>query len=123
MRTRAQWPAPGQRKFLGYSVSWHKKPKLKIAPSRRQRFAAKILQTLHHACGQSLRQVLDQLNPVPWLGVILPTHAGTRSVGGTRWLDPAPATRAAMAAMEAPFHASAETDPRGAHSAAGMAVS
>lgn len=28
---------PWQRKFLGYSVTWHRKPKLKIAPSSRQR--------------------------------------------------------------------------------------
>jgi RNA-directed DNA polymerase len=55
---------PWQRKFLGYSVTWHKKPKLKIAPSSRQRFAEKIRQTLRGARGQSLRQVIDQLNPV-----------------------------------------------------------
>src|SRR6516225_298497 len=55
---------PWQRKFLGYSVTWHKKPKLKIAPSSRQRFAEKIRQTLRSARGQSLRQVIDQLNPV-----------------------------------------------------------
>jgi len=55
---------PWQRKFLGYSVTWHKKPKLKIALSSRQRFAEKIRQTLRGARGQSLGQVLDQLNPV-----------------------------------------------------------
>ena len=55
---------PWQRKFLGYSVTWHKKPKLKIAPSSRQRFAEKIRQTLRSARGQSLRHVIDQLNPV-----------------------------------------------------------
>jgi hypothetical protein len=55
---------PWQRKFLGYSVTWHKKPKLKIAPSSRQRFAEKIRQMLRGARGQSLREVIDQLNPV-----------------------------------------------------------
>lgn len=55
---------PWQRKFLGYSVTWHKKPKLKIAPSSRQRFTEKIRQTMRGARGQSLRQVIDQLNPV-----------------------------------------------------------
>ena len=55
---------PWQRKFLGYSLSWHKKPKLKIAPSSRQRFAEKIRQTLRSARGHSLRHVIDQLNPV-----------------------------------------------------------
>jgi len=55
---------PWQRKFLGYSLSWHKKPKLKIAPSSRQRFAEKIRQTLRGARGHSLRHAIDQLNPV-----------------------------------------------------------
>lgn len=55
---------PWQRKFLGYSVTWHKKPKLKIAPSSRQRFTDKIRQTLSGARGRSLRQIIDQLNPV-----------------------------------------------------------
>ena len=55
---------PWQRKFLGYSVTWHRKPKLKIAPSSRQRFAEKIRETLCGARGKSLKQVIDQLNPV-----------------------------------------------------------
>src|SRR5487761_2117064 len=55
---------PWQRKFLGYSVTWHRKPKLKIAPSSRQRLAEKIRQTLRGARGQSLRQVIGQLNPI-----------------------------------------------------------
>lgn len=55
---------PWQRKFLGYSVSWHRKPKLKIAPSSRQRLTEKIRQTLRGARGQSLRQVIAQLNPL-----------------------------------------------------------
>src|SRR5215470_1125327 len=50
---------PWQRKFLGYRVTWHKKPKLKIAPSSRPRFAEKIRQTLRGAGGQSLKQVID----------------------------------------------------------------
>lgn len=55
---------PWQRKFLGYSVSWHRKPKLKIAPPSRQRFADKIRQTLRTARGHSLKQVIAQLNPI-----------------------------------------------------------
>ena len=55
---------PWQRKFLGYSVTWHRKPKLKIAPSSRQRLADKIRQTLRGARGQSVRQVIAQLNPI-----------------------------------------------------------
>ena len=55
---------PWQRKFLGYSMTWHRKPKLKIAPPSRERFAEKIRQTLRSARGRSLKQIIAQLNPV-----------------------------------------------------------
>ncbi len=54
---------PWQRKFLGYSMTWHKKPKLKIAQPSRERLAEKIRKTLRAARGQSLKQVIKQLNP------------------------------------------------------------
>ena len=55
---------PWQRKFLGYSMTWHRKPKLKIASTSRERFAENIRQTLRRARGRSLKQVIEQLNPV-----------------------------------------------------------
>jgi group II intron reverse transcriptase/maturase len=54
---------PWQRKFLGYSLTWHQKPKLKIAQQSRERFAEKVRKTLRVARGQSLKQVIEQLNP------------------------------------------------------------
>jgi group II intron reverse transcriptase/maturase len=54
---------PWQRKFLGYSMTWHRKPKLKIAPSSHERLADKIRKTLRAACGRNLKQVIEQLNP------------------------------------------------------------
>lgn len=55
---------PWQRKFLGYSMTWHRKPKLKIAQPSRERFAEKIRQTLRRARGYSLKQIIEQLNPI-----------------------------------------------------------
>ena len=55
---------PWQRKFLGYSMTWHKKPKLKIAQQSRERFAEKIRKTLREARGGSLKQAVERLNPV-----------------------------------------------------------
>ncbi len=55
---------PWQRKFLGYGMTWHRKPKLKIASPSRERFAEKVRQTLRRARGRSLKQVIEQLNPV-----------------------------------------------------------
>ncbi len=54
---------PWQRKFLGCSMTWHRKPKLKIAHPSRERLADKIRKTLRAARGKSLKQVIDQLNP------------------------------------------------------------
>jgi len=55
---------PWERKFLGYSMTWHRKPKLKIAPQSRKRLVEKICQTMKQARGQSLKQVIEGLNPI-----------------------------------------------------------
>jgi group II intron reverse transcriptase/maturase len=55
---------PWERKFLGYSMTWHKKPKLKIAQQSRERLAEKIRETLRKARGQSLQRAIERLNPV-----------------------------------------------------------
>src|SRR5207245_522530 len=55
---------PWKRKFLGYSLTWHKAPKLKIAPTSLKRLEDKIRDVLHGAQGRSLKKVIDELNPV-----------------------------------------------------------
>lgn len=55
---------PWERKFLGYSMTWHRKPKLKIAPQSRRRLEEKIRQMQRQARGQSLKQAIERLNPV-----------------------------------------------------------
>lgn len=55
---------PWERKFLGYSMRWHKKPKLKIAQQSRERLAEKIRKTLREARGGSLKRAIRRLNPV-----------------------------------------------------------
>ena len=55
---------PWERKFLGYSMTWHKKPKLKIAEASRKRLAEKIRTTMREARGKSLKQTIEQLNPI-----------------------------------------------------------
>jgi RNA-directed DNA polymerase len=55
---------PWERMFLGYSMTWHKKPKLKIAQQSRERLAEKIRKTLQGARGGSLEQAIERLNPV-----------------------------------------------------------
>lgn len=55
--------SPWQRKFLGYSLTWHKAPKLKIAPASLKRLEDKIREVLKSARGRSLTTVITELNP------------------------------------------------------------
>jgi RNA-directed DNA polymerase len=55
---------PWERKFLGYSMTRHRKPKLRIAPQSRKRLTEKIRLALRRGRGQSMQQVIEGLNPV-----------------------------------------------------------
>jgi RNA-directed DNA polymerase len=55
---------PWERKFLGYSMTWHRKPKLKIASQSRERLTEKIRLALRRGRGQSMQQIIKGLNPV-----------------------------------------------------------
>ena len=55
---------PWERKFLGYSMTWHRKPKLRIAPESRKRITEKIRLALQRSRGQSMQQIIKGLNPV-----------------------------------------------------------
>lgn len=55
---------PWERKFLGYSLTWHKAPRRRIAPSSRQRLERRIRAVLKGARGRSLVHTIQELNPV-----------------------------------------------------------
>ena len=55
---------PWERKFLGYSMTWHKVPKLRIAPTSLKRLEDKIREVLKGARGRSLANVITDLNPI-----------------------------------------------------------
>lgn len=55
---------PWTRKFLGYSLTRHKAPRLRIAPSSRQRLEGKIRGVLKGARGRNLNHTIQELNPV-----------------------------------------------------------
>jgi len=55
---------PWERKFLGYSVTWHRAPKLRIAPTSLQRLEGKIRAVLQGARGRSLNHTIAELNPI-----------------------------------------------------------
>lgn len=55
---------PWKRKFLGYSLTWHKAPKLRIAPTSLQRLEGKIRDVLKGARGRSVGHTITELNPI-----------------------------------------------------------
>jgi group II intron reverse transcriptase/maturase len=55
---------PWARKFLGYSLTWHKAPKLKIASASLKRLEDRIREVLKGAGGRSLPTVITELNPI-----------------------------------------------------------
>jgi group II intron reverse transcriptase/maturase len=55
---------PWERKFLGYSLTWHKAPRLRIAPASYQRLENRVREVLKGARGRSLTTVINELNPI-----------------------------------------------------------
>jgi len=55
---------PWQRKFLGYSLTWHQKPKLRIAAPSLQKLTEKVRVLLRGARGRNLGTTIQTLNPV-----------------------------------------------------------
>ena len=55
---------PWQRKLLGYSMTWHQKPKLRIATSSLQKLTAKVRLLLRTARGRSVPATIQELTPV-----------------------------------------------------------
>jgi len=62
--TKSAVAAPWERKFLGYSLTWHKAPKLRIAPTSLKRLEDKVREVLKGARGRSLSGTIAELNPV-----------------------------------------------------------
>ena len=55
---------PWQRKFLGYSLTWHQRPKLRIAKPSRQKLTEKVRALMRGAHGRNLAATIQTLNPV-----------------------------------------------------------
>ena len=55
---------PWQRKFLGYSLTWHQRPKLRIAEASRRKLTEKVRALLRGAHGRNLVATIQTLNPV-----------------------------------------------------------
>ena len=63
-RDKSAVARPWQRKFLGYSVTWHKQARLKIAEGSLKRLKDKVRQIVVGNASRRLGQTIAALNPV-----------------------------------------------------------
>jgi len=63
-RAKSAVARPWERKFLGYSVTVHRQPKLKVSPQSVKRLKAKLRPILRAGRGRSLARVCKELNVV-----------------------------------------------------------
>jgi group II intron reverse transcriptase/maturase len=62
--TKSAVARPWQRRFLGYSMTWHQEPKLRIAAQSLERLTEKAKVLLRGAPGCSLGATIQTLNPL-----------------------------------------------------------
>jgi RNA-directed DNA polymerase len=55
---------PWKRKFLGYSMTWHMKPKLRVAEESVARFKEKLREQFRRGRGRNVRNFIEELRPL-----------------------------------------------------------
>ena len=55
---------PWKREFLGYSMTWHKKPRLKVGPSSVARLKTKLKGAFAQGKGRNLEKFIEELQPL-----------------------------------------------------------
>jgi RNA-directed DNA polymerase len=54
---------PWERKFLGYSMTWHKRPRLKVAPEVETRLRSTVREIFRQGRGRRLKDTISILTP------------------------------------------------------------
>jgi RNA-directed DNA polymerase len=62
-RQKSAVDRPWKRKFLGYSLTWHKRPRLKVAPSSLERLKRALKKTFRQGRGRNLGKLIEELTP------------------------------------------------------------
>ncbi len=55
---------PWKRKFLGYSMTWHAKPKLRVAGESVARFKEKLKEQFLRSRGRNIGRFIEELRPL-----------------------------------------------------------
>lgn len=79
---------PWERKFLGYSMTWHQTPRLRIAPASYRRLETRVREVLKGAPGRSLPYTIAELNPLlrGWAAYFKLTETKTALEAFDGWL-------------------------------------
>jgi len=62
-RQKSAVDRPWKRVFLGYSMTWHKRPRLKVAPSSLKRLKMVLKKAFRQGRGRNLRKFIESLKP------------------------------------------------------------
>jgi RNA-directed DNA polymerase len=63
-REKSAVDRPWKRKFLGYSMTWHKKPRLKVAPESVKRLKDKLREKFRQGRGRNIGKFIEELTPL-----------------------------------------------------------
>lgn len=63
-REKSAVDRPWRRDFLGYTMTWHRQPKLKVSPDSIQRIRGKIRELMRKGRGCSLTKIIGELVPL-----------------------------------------------------------
>jgi RNA-directed DNA polymerase len=63
-RDKSAVARPWERKFLGYTVTTHREPKLKVSPESVKRLRVKLKDVLRRARGRNLGRAIEELTPI-----------------------------------------------------------
>ncbi len=63
-RDKSAVARPWARKFLGYTVTWHKQTRVKVAPSSLKRLKDRVREIVIGNCFRNVGKVISELNPL-----------------------------------------------------------
>ena len=69
-RQKSAVDRPWKRKFLGYTLTWHQRPRLRVAPPSVERLKREVKKTLRRGQGRNLNKVIEELTPSCEVGSI-----------------------------------------------------
>ena len=103
---------PWQRTFLGYSMTNHRRPRLRVPPEIVARLRAKLKVIFRRGRGRSLSRVIAELTPIlrGWMNYFRDIEVKGVLEVLAGWLAAAQAAGFVVAAMETHAHSCAQSD-------------